>query len=151
MPAARRLYPGVSRFTPINFKLLEKFNLNYKLVKLILITIPRRPSRLNRFKKFGKFVELPKQGSNSWMDQAPIVVPRGFKGVLATEIWSEMGVGFGLLVELGKAARYRNGDKAERRGIGRILGGIEGVWRNAGYNRRGVEGIMVIRSMGENY
>ena len=71
-----------------------------------------------------------------------IVVPRGFKGVLATEIWSEMGVGFGLLVELGKAARYRNGDKAERRGIGRVLGGIEGVWRNAGYNGRGVEGII---------
>ena len=54
-------------------------------------------------------------------------MPRGFKGVLAARIWSGMGVGFGLLVELGKAARDGDGDEVKRRGIERVWQGIEGV------------------------
>ena len=42
------------------------------------------------------------------MDQAPIVVPRGFKGFQTAIIWTRIGVGIGLLGGLDKTARRNN-------------------------------------------
>ena len=54
------------------------------------------------------------------MDQAPIVVPRGFKGFWAAIIWTRMGVGFGLFGDGNEMVRNRNNMGMKEKGIGRI-------------------------------
>ena len=54
------------------------------------------------------------------MDQAPIVVPRGFKRFWATIIWTGMGVGYGLLGDGNETARRGSEKEAKREGIGRV-------------------------------
>ena len=66
------------------------------------------------------------------MDQAPIVVPRGFKRFWATIIGTGMGVGFCLLDDGNGSARSGSDDKVKRKGIGRVWQGIEGVSRMMG-------------------
>ena len=63
---------------------------------------------------------MPKYGSKSWMDQAPIVVPRGFKRFWAAIIWTGMGVGYGLLGDGNGLARMEEAIGVKRKGIGRV-------------------------------
>ena len=66
------------------------------------------------------------------MDQAPIVVPRGFSRGLWQQIWSEMEVGFGLLDNGNRAAMKEDNSGRQRKGIGRVWWRIGGVWKLKG-------------------
>ena len=53
------------------------------------------------------------------------------KGFWTARTWSRMGVGYGLLVGLGDAARKEGDIEVKRKGIGRIRPEMEGVLRDA--------------------
>ena len=61
------------------------------------------------------------------MDQAPIVVPRGFKGFWEAIIWARIGVGFGLLGDGSGLVRMKEGIEMDKEGIDRVCQEIEGV------------------------
>ena len=48
------------------------------------------------------------------------------RGFWAAIIWTRIGVGVGLLGELGETARRRNRNEVKRKGIDRVWRGIEG-------------------------
>ena len=53
----------------------------------------------------------------------------GFYRGLATGIWSEMGVGFGILSNGNELERMEEAIEVERKGIGRVWQGIRGFRR----------------------